>query len=174
VTLSFWSDCTRRPSPGLCSLTGLEAVLGGWSCAIGSAPRKVTQLQTSAGLVPSEASLAELWRAARNCKACDLWKMATQTVFGEGPSSAAIMFVGEQPGDMEDLSGHPFVGPAGKLFDRALADAGIERSEVYVTNIVKHFKWSPAKRGKRRIHEKPHAFGDPGLPALARSRVADN
>ena len=81
--------------------------------------------------------------------------MATQTVFGEGPKNAAIMFVGEQPGDLEDRSGRPFIGPAGKLFDRALAEAGIERSEVYVTNVVKHFKWAAAERGKRRIHKKP-------------------
>jgi len=81
--------------------------------------------------------------------------MATQTVFGEGPLKAAIMFVGEQPGDLEDRSGRPFVGPAGKLFDRALAEVGIKRSEVYVTNMVKHFKWSPAERGTRRIHKKP-------------------
>jgi len=81
--------------------------------------------------------------------------MATQTVFGEGPPKAAIMFVGEQPGDLEDRSGHPFVGPAGKLFDRALAEIGIQRSNVYVTNVVKHLKWSAAERGKRRIHKKP-------------------
>lgn len=81
--------------------------------------------------------------------------MATQTVFGEGPKNAAIMFVGEQPGDLEDRSGHPFVGPAGKLFDRALDEAGIKRSDVYVTNVVKHFKWAAAERGKRRIHKKP-------------------
>jgi uracil-DNA glycosylase len=112
-------------------------------------------MRTSAQLVPSTRSLATLRRAAATCQACDLWKMATQTVFGEGPAKAAIMFVGEQPGDLEDRSGHPFVGPAGKLFDRALAEAGIQRSEVYVTNVVKHFKWSPAERGKRRIHKKP-------------------
>jgi uracil-DNA glycosylase len=105
-------------------------------------------------IVPGE-GIAELRNAARDCRACDLWKDATQTVFGEGPDHAAIMFVGEQPGDLEDRSGHPFVGPAGKLFDQALADAGIERSDVYVTNVVKHFKWSPAERGKRRIHKKP-------------------
>lgn len=105
--------------------------------------------------LPATRSLSELSRAAAVCKACDLWKMATQTVFGEGPKNAVIMFVGEQPGDLEDRSGHPFVGPAGKLFDRALADAGIERSEVYVTNVVKHFKWAAAERGKRRIHKKP-------------------
>src|SRR5579872_6697056 len=90
---------------------------------------------------------------AETCRNCDLWKRATQTVFGEGPSRARLMLVGEQPGNDEDLKGHPFVGPAGKLLDRALAAAGIERSEVYVTNVVKHFSWEP--RGKRRIHKKP-------------------
>ena len=105
--------------------------------------------------IPSHPSLAGLKKAAATCQACDLWKMATQTVFGEGRARAAVMFVGEQPGDFEDRSGHPFVGPAGKLLDRALAEAGIQRSEVYVTNVVKHFKWSPAERGKRRIHKKP-------------------
>src|ERR1700737_1635054 len=98
-------------------------------------------------------SLAELRQAAASCKACDLWKNATQTVFGEGASKAKIMFVGEQPGDQEDRAGHPFVGPAGKLLNEALAEAGIDRTKVYVTNVVKHFKWEP--RGKRRIHKKP-------------------
>jgi len=93
--------------------------------------------------------------AASECRACHLYKRGTQTVFGEGPSKAAVMLVGEQPGDAEDLAGHPFVGPAGKLLDRALADAGIDRRLVYVTNVVKHFKWEP--RGKRRIHKKPNA-----------------
>lgn len=102
-------------------------------------------------------SLAELRRKAQECKACDLWKNATQTVFGEGSSKARIIFVGEQPGDQEDLVGRPFVGPAGKLLNEALREAGIERNEVYVTNAVKHFKWSPAKRGKRRIHKKPRS-----------------
>jgi DNA polymerase len=92
---------------------------------------------------------------AAGCKACDLYKRGTQTVFGEGPRKAEVMLVGEQPGDAEDLAGHPFVGPAGKLLDRALAEAGIDRSLVYVTNVVKHFKWEP--RGKRRIHAKPNA-----------------
>lgn len=100
-------------------------------------------------------SLAALRRSSQDCRACDLWKHATQTVFGEGPARAKMMLVGEQPGDQEDVSGHPFVGPAGKLLDEALTAAGIERSEVYVTNVVKHFKWSPAERGKRRIHKKP-------------------
>jgi uracil-DNA glycosylase len=106
-------------------------------------------------LVPANATLASLLRAASGCQACDLWKMATQTVFGEGASNATVMLVGEQPGDQEDRKGHPFVGPAGKLLDQALAKAGIDRSEVYVTNVVKHFKWSVAERGKRRIHKKP-------------------
>jgi DNA polymerase len=94
-------------------------------------------------------------QVARGCKACDLYTRGTQTVFGEGPSTAEIMLVGEQPGDAEDVAGHPFVGPAGRLLDKALADAGIDRSLVYVTNVVKHFKWEP--RGKRRIHSKPNA-----------------
>ena len=98
-------------------------------------------------------NLSEVRRAARECKNCPLWKTGTQTVFGEGRTSATIMLVGEQPGDQEDLTGKPFVGPAGKLLDRALIDAGIPRSDTYVTNAVKHFKWEP--RGKRRIHKKP-------------------
>jgi uracil-DNA glycosylase family protein len=98
-------------------------------------------------------SLDEARSAAGDCKACPLWKAATQTVFGEGPPHAAIMFVGEQPGDSEDRVGRPFVGPAGRLFDRALAEAGMDRKRVYVTNAVKHFKYEP--RGKRRIHKKP-------------------
>jgi len=98
-------------------------------------------------------SLTRVRQAAKDCRNCDLWKRATQTVFGEGPLRADLMLVGEQPGNDEDLTGHPFVGPAGKLLDRALAEAGIDRSRVYVTNIVKHFKWEP--RGKRRIHTKP-------------------
>jgi DNA polymerase len=92
---------------------------------------------------------------ARACRRCDLWRHGTQTVFGEGPEAAALMLVGEQPGDQEDRRGKPFVGPAGRLLDRALADAGIGRQQTYVTNVVKHFKWKP--RGKRRIHEKPSA-----------------
>ena len=97
--------------------------------------------------------LAKVRTAAKSCRNCDLWKHATQTVFGEGPERAKLMLVGEQPGNEEDLTGHPFVGPAGKLLDRALDEAGIDRTAVYVTNIVKHFKWEP--RGKRRIHKKP-------------------
>jgi uracil-DNA glycosylase len=109
----------------------------------------------NAALIPERPSLGSLRRAAATCTACDLWKKATQTVFGEGKPTARVMMVGEQPGDREDLAGHPFVGPAGVLLDKALAEAGIDRSDVYVTNVVKHFKWVPAQRGKRRIHKKP-------------------
>jgi uracil-DNA glycosylase len=100
-------------------------------------------------------SLDDLRREAASCRACPLWKNATQTVFGEGPSDAEIMLVGEQPGDREDLTGHPFVGPAGLILDKALADAGLDRARVYVTNAVKHFKFEP--RGKRRLHKRPNA-----------------
>jgi uracil-DNA glycosylase family protein len=110
---------------------------------------------TAEPLVPPRPSLPKLRDAAADCKACDLWRTGTQTVFGEGKSSATVMFIGEQPGDKEDLSGRPFVGPAGGLLDRALEEAGIDRKQVYVTNVVKHFKWEP--RGKRRIHKKPNA-----------------
>src|SRR5579872_511163 len=106
-------------------------------------------------LLPLHGNLEDLKKAAKNCRACDLWKLGTQTVFGEGAPNAKIMFVGEQPGDQEDLEGRPFVGPAGKLLDRALEEVGIDRKKVYVTNAVKHFKWEP--RGKRRIHKKPNA-----------------
>jgi DNA polymerase len=104
---------------------------------------------------PDKLTLPSLRAAAADCKACDLWKRGTQTVFGEGPRRSVVLFVGEQPGNEEDLSGKPFVGPAGRLFDNALAEAGIDRSLTYVTNVVKHFKWEP--RGKRRIHKKPNA-----------------
>ena len=106
--------------------------------------------------VPSYPGLRAAAGAARNCRACDLWKHATQTVFGEGAADARVMFVGEQPGDKEDLQGHPFVGPAGALLDKALVEAGIDRKQIYVTNAVKHFKWEP--RGKRRIHERPNSL----------------
>jgi uracil-DNA glycosylase len=106
-------------------------------------------------LLPDRPTLDKAAAIAAKCKACDLYKRGTQTVFGEGPPGAQVMFVGEQPGDAEDLAGHPFVGPAGKLLDRALEDAGIDRARVYVTNVVKHFKWEP--RGKRRIHARPNA-----------------
>jgi len=103
---------------------------------------------------PPKTGLPALQKAASGCKACDLWKHATQTIFGEGPANATIMLIGEQPGDIEDKLGHPFIGPAGKLLDEALRESGIDRTRVYVTNVVKHFKWSPSERGKRRIHKK--------------------
>ena len=109
---------------------------------------------TAAEFLPESPTLPKLREAAAGCKACDLWKTGTQTVFGEGEKSSEVMFVGEQPGDQEDLAGRPFVGPAGKLLDRAMEDAGIERRKAYVTNVVKHFKWQG--RGKRRIHQKPN------------------
>ena len=111
---------------------------------------------TAPDVIPADATTEELRAAAAGCTACPLYQNATQTVFGEGPSDARIMLVGEQPGDAEDIAGHPFVGPAGKLLDRCLAEAGIDRRRVWVTNIVKHFKWVP--RGTRRIHSKPGAL----------------
>lgn len=105
--------------------------------------------------IPADRSWRSMRDAAAGCKACGLWKKATQTVFGEGAESARAMFVGEQPGNEEDLAGRPFVGPAGRLLDRALGEAGIDRAAAYVTNVVKHFKWEP--RGKRRIHARPDA-----------------
>jgi uracil-DNA glycosylase family protein len=118
-------------------------------------PRAKHPLSTAAPLIPSYPTLDKLRKAAACCKACDLWKKGTQTVFGEGAAPASVMFVGEQPGDKEDLAGRPFVGPAGRVLDEALEAAGINRSEVYLTNIVKHFSWVPDQRGKRRIHKKP-------------------
>jgi DNA polymerase len=111
-------------------------------------------LETSAAdYLPTRRTLASLERAARQCQGCPLFARATQTVFGDGPASARAIFVGEQPGDVEDRQGRPFVGPAGKLLDNLLAETGIRRSDIYVTNAVKHFKWTP--RGKRRLHAKP-------------------
>jgi DNA polymerase len=117
-------------------------------------PRQLSLDETAAPLVPERPSLPKLREAAAGCTACPLHETGTQTVFGEGTSKAEVVFVGEQPGDQEDLQGKPFVGPAGKLFDKALEDAGIDRGQVYVTNVVKHFKWQA--RGKRRIHQKPN------------------
>jgi DNA polymerase len=110
---------------------------------------------TAAELIPPQADLPELRDIAAGCTACDLYKRGTQTVWGEGAPTAEVMLVGEQPGDREDIEGRPFVGPAGRLLDSALEDAGIDRTKVYVTNVVKHFKWEP--KGKRRIHKKPNA-----------------
>jgi len=111
--------------------------------------------RSAAPFVPKTTSLRVLGAAAQKCRGCDLYKTATQVVFGAGPARAPVVFVGEQPGDQEDQQGAPFVGPAGAMLDKALADAGIPRGEVYLTNAVKHFKWEP--RGKRRIHKKPRA-----------------
>src|SRR5262245_45265233 len=105
--------------------------------------------------LPDRLTLPALREAAARCRGCHLWQIGTQTVFGEGPPGAAVMLVGEQPGDQEDHAGRPFVGPAGRLLDEALEAAGIDRREVYLTNSVKHFKWQA--RGKRRIHQKPNA-----------------
>ena len=104
---------------------------------------------------PDLPTIDELRKRARGCKACPLWKPATQTVFGEGPERARVMMIGEQPGDQEDRAGHPFVGPAGRMLDKALADAGVERGTIYLTNTVKHFKFEP--RGKLRLHKRPNA-----------------
>ena len=109
---------------------------------------------TAAALIPERPTLKTLREAAAGCKACPLWEHATETVFGEGSAGSDVVFVGEQPGDREDVEGRPFVGPAGQLLDQALEEAGIDRSKVYVTNVVKHFKWKP--QGKRRIHQKPN------------------
>ena len=110
--------------------------------------------ESAAGLIPPRATLDELRGEAAGCTACHLHELGTQTVFGEGPPRAELMLVGEQPGDVEDREGRPFVGPAGRLLDRALAEAEIERDRVYLTNAVKHFKWKP--RGPRRIHDTPN------------------
>jgi uracil-DNA glycosylase len=118
-----------------------------------SPPRKAAP--TGPKIKPG-ATLDQLARVAKGCTACPLFELGTQTVFGEGPATARMLLVGEQPGDAEDLAGRPFVGPAGRLLDRALEAAGIDRTQVYVTNAVKHFKWVP--RGKRRIHSKPNAM----------------
>jgi uracil-DNA glycosylase len=104
---------------------------------------------------PSARTLPALQSAARSCQACDLWRCGTQTVFGAGARRAAVVLVGEQPGDQEDREGEPFVGPAGRLLDEALEEAGIDRAQAYVTNVVKHFKWEPMGRGERRLHKKP-------------------
>src|SRR5256886_7098202 len=117
-------------------------------------PRQLSLDETAAPLVPDRPSLRNLKEAAAGCTACPLHETGTQTVFGEGSTKARVVFVGEQPGDQEDLQAKPCVGPAGKLLDKALEDAGIDRSQVYVTNVVKHFKWQA--RGKRRIHQKPN------------------
>ena len=114
----------------------------------------MNEVSSAAVFLPERLSLASLREAARECTACPLWRSGTQTVFGEGRKGARMLLVGEQPGDREDLEGRPFVGPAGRVLDEALLEAGIDRADVYVTNAVKHFKWTP--KGKRRIHQKPN------------------
>jgi uracil-DNA glycosylase family protein len=114
---------------------------------------KTTTHPSAFEFIPERPTVPKLWEAAQGCTACDLYKNATQAVLGVGPRDAAALFIGEQPGDQEDLAGKPFVGPAGRVLDEALVEAGIPREEVFVTNSVKHFKWEP--RGKRRIHAKP-------------------
>ena len=118
---------------------------------------KTTTYPSAFELIPERPTIPKLWEAAQGCVACDLYKNATQAVLGVGPRGAAACFIGEQPGDQEDLAGKPFIGPAGKVLDEALVEAGIPREEVVVTNAVKHFKWEP--RGKKRIHAKP-AMGE--------------
>lgn len=121
-------------------------------------PRKTASPTGSAAdFIPPRATLSKLRAASEGCRGCHLFKLGTQTVFGEGPSRARIMVVGEQPGDAEDKAGHPFVGPSGKLLDRAFDDAGIDRDDVYVTNAVKHFKWARDSRSPRRLHKTPNA-----------------
>jgi DNA polymerase len=116
--------------------------------------RQLSLDETATPLIPETPTLPKLREAAAGCRACDLWKTGTKTVFGEGARTAEILFVGEQPGNDEDLAGRPFVGPAGRVLDEGLEQAGIDRALAYVTNVVKHFKWEP--RGKRRIHAKPN------------------
>jgi DNA polymerase len=115
-----------------------------------SAARAVSQPAAAAGAIEN------LWQEAQDCRRCPLYANATQAVLGEGPAHAQVFLIGEQPGDQEDLQGRPFIGPAGRMLDKAMAEAGIDRSRVYVTNAVKHFKWEP--RGKRRLHKKPNAY----------------
>jgi DNA polymerase len=110
---------------------------------------------SAADFLPARRTLPSLRTASKGCRGCHLWKVGTQTVFGEGTRTATLMFVGEQPGDQEDLAGHPFVGPSGRLLDSALERAGLDRGDAYVTNAVKHFKWVPDGSGKRRIHKTP-------------------
>lgn len=119
-------------------------------------PETVSFTGSAADFIPPHATLQKLREAAARCRGCDLWAVGTETVFGEGPPRAEVMVVGEQPGDQEDRAGRPFVGPSGKLLDAALEEAGIDRSTVYVTNAVKHFKWERTGRGGRRMHKKPN------------------
>jgi DNA polymerase len=124
--------------------------------ATGAAPDAGGEAESAVAYLPARRNLPALRAAAQQCKGCHLWRRGTQTVFGEGAAHARVMLVGEQPGDAEDRAGRPFVGPAGRVLDRGLEAAGVDRGEVYVTNVVKHFKWEP--RGKRRLHQKPNAL----------------
>src|SRR5437763_11392892 len=121
-----------------------------------SSTRRTVATGSAADFIPANPTLATLRDAAMTCLSSHLWTLGTQTVFGEGPAHAPVMIVGEQPGDQEDRAGHPFVGPSGRLLDRALEEAGIERDDVYVTNAVKHFKWERGEKSARRIHKKPN------------------
>jgi len=151
---------------------GIEGTFGGLPALSPDSPKDIptgdwkTAMTTASRM--SGPSLKTLREEARHCRACHLWKNATQTVFGEGPQNAQMMLVGEQPGDKEDLAGKPFVGPAGLMLDRALEQAGIDRRKVYVTNAVKHFKFVP--RGKIRASEAEYG-GDQGVPAMVRTRT---
>src|SRR2546427_4901040 len=118
-------------------------------------PARKPSPNSAEDLIPDQLTLPSLKQAAADCKACDLWERGTQTVFGEGRRRAKVFLIGDKPGKEEDLTGNPFVAPAGRLLDDALEEVGIDRSQTYVTNVVKHFKWEP--RGKRRIHKKPNA-----------------
>jgi DNA polymerase len=120
------------------------------------ASKRAVATGSAADFVPPNPTLPKLRAAAMKCRGCHLWTVGTQTVFGEGPKGARVMIVGEQPGDQEDRAGRPFVGPSGKLLDRALEEAGIDRDDVYVTNAVKHFKWERGEKSARRIHKKPN------------------
>jgi uracil-DNA glycosylase family protein len=121
-----------------------------------AAVKEVIATGSAADFIPPDPTLPKLREASMTCRGCHLWTLGTQTVFGEGPKRARVMIVGEQPGDQEDRAGHPFVGPSGKLLDRALEEAGIDRDDVYVTNAVKHFKWERGEKSARRIHKKPN------------------
>ena len=121
-----------------------------------AATKQVVATGSAADFIPPDPTLPKLRAASMTCRGCHLWTLGTQTVFGEGPKRARVMIVGEQPGDQEDRAGHPFVGPSGKLLDRALEEAGIDRGDVYVTNAVKHFKWERGGKSARRIHKKPN------------------
>src|SRR5216684_852667 len=154
--VSATSSRSRSRAARICSTVGAGASMAvSYDVHTFGVMGRALEVPTAGPLIPPHPTLPLLRKLAACCHACDLYKRATQTVFGEGGKSARAMMVGEQPGDVEDRVGRPFVGPAGKMLDRALAEAGIDRELVYVTNVVKHFKWKP--RGRRRIHEKPNA-----------------